>query len=196
MNSVHSDSTERTDDDDDDEDDDDRQQTGQPKRHGSDSDSEEEEEEHSNQRMVKQNKRHGNYQYELSTATRNSQMHPMGTQPGINRNPDVPTDNAPNAIWKNIDNQMQEVKVEKTAVHDFVSNFLFPKLKFLRGAGINMEYSTETKSICGLVMAGCHQAHSTEGMRWWGTAKKQTINEIKRLRNDASKNLKISFLGK
>jgi hypothetical protein len=91
---------------------------------------------------------------------------------------------------------MQEVKIEKTAVHDFVTNYLFPWLKFLRGAGVSLEYSTETKSICGLVMAGCHQKHSTEGMRWWGTAKKQTINEIKRLRNNASKNLKISFLGK
>jgi hypothetical protein len=123
-------------------------------------------------------------------------MTTMEIQPGSKRNTSVTANTAPKAIWSNIDNQMQEVKIEKTAVHDFVSHYLFPKLKFLRGAGVNLEYSTKTNSICGLVMAGCHQEHSTEGMMWWGTAKKQTISEIKRLRNDASKNLKISFLGK
>jgi hypothetical protein len=45
-------------------------------------------------------------------------------------------------------------------------------------------------------MAGCHQLHSSEGMVWWGVARKQTVNEIKRLRNDASKILKTAFLGK
>jgi hypothetical protein len=44
-------------------------------------------------------------------------------------------------------------------------------------------------------MYGCHQEHSPEGMLWWAIAKKQTVNEIKRLRNDASKNLKSAFLG-
>jgi hypothetical protein len=85
----------------------------------------------------------------------------------------------------------------KTAVHDFVANYLFPKLKFVRGtAVVNMEYSTDTKSLCALVMARCHQEHSAEGMIWWATAWKQTIQEKKRLRNDASKNLKTAFLGK
>jgi hypothetical protein len=103
----------------------------------------------------------------------------------------------PMALWKTIDDSMKQVKVEKTAVHDFVANYLFPKLKFVRGtAVVNMEYSTDTKSLCALVMAGCHQEHSAEGMIWWATARKQTIQEIKRLRNDASKNLKTAFLGK
>jgi hypothetical protein len=103
---------------------------------------------------------------------------------------------APNALWTGIEESMKQVKVEKTAVHDFVSNYLFPKLKFVRGSGLNMDYSTEDRSICALVMNGCHQAHSTEGIIWWGIARKQTIKEIKRLRNDASKNLKTAFLGK
>ena len=103
----------------------------------------------------------------------------------------------PMALWKTIDDSMKQVKVEKTAVHDFVANYLFPKLKFVRGtAVVNMEYSTDTRSLCALVMAGCHQEHSTEGMIWGATARKQTIQEIKRLRNDASKNLKTAFLGK
>jgi hypothetical protein len=103
----------------------------------------------------------------------------------------------PLALWKTIDDSMKQVKVEKTAVHDFVANYLFPKLKFVRGtAVVNMEYSTDTRSLCALVMAGCHQEHSAEGMIWWATARKQTIQEIKRLRNDASKNLKTAFLGK
>ncbi len=151
----------------------------------------------SNLRVVKQNQRNNTYSYNVATSNRQSgTMTSVGIQPGKHRNSLQPTNKAPNAIWNNIENQMQEVKMEKTAVHDFVTNYLFPRLKFMRGTGVNLEYSTEKKSICGLVMAGCHQEHSTDGMRWWGTAKKQTINEIKRLRNDASKNLKISFLGK
>ena len=104
---------------------------------------------------------------------------------------------APLAVWNTIDESMKEVKVEKTAVHDFIVNYLFPKLKFVRGAAvINMDYSTDKKIICGLVMAGCHQEHSTKGMIWRAIARKQTIQEIKRLQNDASKNLKPAFLGK
>jgi hypothetical protein len=67
----------------------------------------------------------------------------MEIQPGSKRNTSVTANTAPKAIWSNIDNQMQEVKIEKTAVHDFVSHYLFPKLKFLRGAGVNLEYSTK-----------------------------------------------------
>jgi hypothetical protein len=44
-----------------------------------------------------------------------------------------------------INKGMKQVKVEKTAVHDFVANYLFPKLKFVRGAGGNMDDSTEKK---------------------------------------------------
>ncbi len=104
--------------------------------------------------------------------------------------------NAPLAIWTKIDESMKQVKVEKTAVHDFVANYLFPKLKFVRGSKVTMDYSTDTRSICALVMQGCHQEHSAEGMIWWAIARKQTVQEIKRLRNDASKNLKVAFTGK
>jgi hypothetical protein len=76
---------------------------------------------------------------------------------------------------------MKQVKVIKTAVHDFVSNYLFPKLKFVRGTTVNMHYLTDTKSLCSaLVMDGCHQEHSPpEGMIWWAIARKQTIHQIK-----------------
>ena len=149
-----------------------------------------------NQTLMKPNPSNTTYRYGVTTHTR-TEANQMVQQRNSEPSTDLQTTHhAPNAIWNDIDNQMQEVKVEKTAVHDFVSNYLFPKLKFVLGAGINLEYSTQPKSICSLVMAGCHQDHSTEGLMWWGTAKKQTINEIKRLRNDASKNLKIAFLGK
>ena len=102
----------------------------------------------------------------------------------------------PNAMWRALNKSQDQVKVEKTAVNDFVSNYLFPRLKFIRGAMVNLDYSEDTKSICGLVMKGCHQQPSPEGRLWWAMGKKQTINDIKRLRNDASKNMKHEFLGK
>ena len=138
------------------------------------------------------------YEYSLATTPRRQQQvertddfnDPNSTQQTVNRE-------SPQALWKTIDESMKQVKVEKTAVHDFVANYLFPKLKFVRGTSVvNMDYSTDTKSLCALVMSGCHQEHSAEGMIWWAIARKQTIQEIKRLRNDASKNLKSAFLGK
>jgi hypothetical protein len=136
------------------------------------------------------------YTYQVAT-TNNTQLNLQRTdseRPRSSR--PTPPKPQPNTVWKDIDENMKQVKVEKTAVHDFVSNNLFPKLKFVRGSGVNMDYSTEPRSICSLVMAGCHQIHSSEGMVWWGVARKQTVNEIKRLRNDASKTLKRAFLGK
>jgi hypothetical protein len=145
-----------------------------------------------------QHKKRRVYEYSLGTSHKQQQAveriddgaDQIIIQPPVHRDP-------PLAVWNTIDESMKQVKVEKTAVHDFVANYLFPKLKFVRGtAGVNMEYSTDARSLCALVMAGCHQEHSAEGMIWWASARKQTIQEIKRLRNDASKNLKTTFLGK
>ena len=74
------------------------------------------------------------YEYSLtSTARRQQQVEriddgddPRSTQQTVNRE-------SPLALWKTIDESMKQVKVEKTAVHDFVANYLFPKLKFVRG---------------------------------------------------------------
>ena len=53
--------------------------------------------------------------------------------------------NAPLAIWTKRDKSMKQVKVEKTVVHDFVANYLFSKLKFVRGSKVTMDYSTDTR---------------------------------------------------
>jgi hypothetical protein len=74
-------------------------------------------------------------------------------------------------------------------VHDFVSACVFPKLKFVSGTDVTMQYSTAEKILCTLVMEGCNQVHTRVGMIWWKTAKKQTLTEIKNLRNGATKNI-------
>jgi hypothetical protein len=101
----------------------------------------------------------------------------------------------PRTRWTNIDADLHLATFDKTAVHDFVNTSLFPKLKFIAGTDISWGYSTEKKTICRLVMEGCNQAPSQSGMIWWETARKQTMVEIKRLRNDATKNMKATFLG-
>ena len=99
-------------------------------------------------------------------------------------------------LWTTIDESLKKVKVEKTAVHNFIASTVFPKLKFITGGGtITMNYLSNPRSICSLIMAGCHQCHTPEGMIWWAVAKKQTELEINRLRNDASKNMKAAFTG-
>ena len=145
-------------------------------------------------------KKHRTYNYTVENTLRSNQR--VERLIDDEDNDDSTTDTTaqnkltPSAIWTGIDESMKQVKVEKTAVHDFVANSLFPKLKFIRGSGLTLDYSTEPKTICSMVMTGCHQEHLAEGMIWWAIARKQTINEIKRLRNDATKNLKIAFLGK
>jgi hypothetical protein len=103
---------------------------------------------------------------------------------------------SPSYRWKKIDDQMKQVTIDKTSVAEFVVTCLFPKLKFITGSGINMDYSSDRRSICSLVIMGCNKVHSKEGMIWWETAKKQVTTEIKRLRNDATKSMKFAFLGK
>jgi hypothetical protein len=102
----------------------------------------------------------------------------------------------PSYRWNKIDDEMKLVTIDKTSVAEFVITSVFPKLKFITGAGINLDYCSDKRSICSLVLAGCNKVHSKEGIIWWETAKKQVTMEIKRLRNDATKSMKYAFLGK
>lgn len=115
-------------------------------------------------------------------------------------NPATPTTSdpktSPNVRWTEIDHQMKKVIIDKTGVAEYVVSTVFPKLKFITGSGMTMDYSTDKRTICSLVLAGCNQVHSKNGIIWWETAKKQVTTEIKRLRNDATKSMKTAFMGK
>jgi hypothetical protein len=52
----------------------------------------------------------------------------------------------PQQHWSSIDAQLKLVTFNKTAVHDFVSTAIFPKLNFFSGTDITKQYSTEKKS--------------------------------------------------
>jgi hypothetical protein len=108
----------------------------------------------------------------------------------------TPSPVLPHERWNSIDANIQLATFDKSAVHDFVQTSLFPKLKFVSGTDITMQYSTDKRTLCTLVMEGCNQVHSKAGIIWWETAKKQALTEIRRLRNDATKNMKATFLGK
>jgi hypothetical protein len=68
--------------------------------------------------------------------------------------------------WSSFDANLHLATFDKTAVHDFVQTSLFPKLKFVSGTDITMQYSTEKRTLCTLVMEGCNQVHSRAGMIW------------------------------
>ena len=108
----------------------------------------------------------------------------------------TPSPVLPHERWSSIEANLQLATFDKTAVHDFVQASLFPKLKFVAGTDITMQYSTEKRTLCNLVMEGCNKEHSKAGMVWWETAKKQAWTEIRRLRNNATKNMKATFLGR
>jgi hypothetical protein len=56
------------------------------------------------------------------------------------------------------------VAFNKAAVHDFLST---AKFKFVSGTDMTMQYLTEKKPLCTLVMEECNQAHSRAGIIWW-----------------------------
>lgn len=108
----------------------------------------------------------------------------------------APSPVLPRERWSSIEANLHLATFDKTAVHDFVQTSLFPKLKFVAGTDITMQYSTEKRTLCNLVMKGCNKEPSRAGIIWWETAKKQALTEIRRLRNDATKNMKATFLGR
>jgi len=178
-----------------DDDDDESSNSHVPPSHDSDNDTDIEDDTKAATTKAKQKNR--SYTYEVQTKKQPKQTVARTDVDYEEPAPTVAKDRLrPNAIWGNIDESMKQVRVEKTAVHEFVANSLFPKLKFLRGSNVQMDYSIEKRSICCMVMEGCNQEHSPAGMMWWAIARKQTMTEIKRLRNDASKNLKVAFMGK
>jgi hypothetical protein len=66
---------------------------------------------------------------------------------------------APSYCWDQINEKLKMATIDKTALHDCVVTFIFPKLKFVTGSGMMMECSTEMRMLCLLEMAGCNQVH-------------------------------------
>ena len=102
----------------------------------------------------------------------------------------------PKGRWNNIDDELRMAILDSSALHSFVVNKVFPKLKFVAATGTMMEYSPEPRTLCSLIMKGCNKMHDKAGIVWWENAKKKILTEIKRLQNDATKNMKKAFLGK
>jgi hypothetical protein len=49
----------------------------------------------------------------------------------------------PKYCWTHINKQMKKVMIDKTGMAKFVVTSVFPKLKFITGLGINMDYSAD-----------------------------------------------------
>jgi hypothetical protein len=53
----------------------------------------------------------------------------------------------------------QEVTIDKTGVAEFIVTSVSPKLKFITGSGINMDYSADKQRVCSVILNGCNIVH-------------------------------------
>ena len=84
-----------------------------------------------------------------------------------------------------------------SAILAFVSDRLFPHLKFIRDKKAELAYSTAPRTLCHLVVDGTNSMAMPDVERWWnGFCGPLVARTINRLRNDRSQSMKRVFMGK
>ena len=91
-----------------------------------------------------------------------------------------------------------EVNVERqnqTSVTRFIADWIFPHLKFLDGGDYSLDYSTDPKSLCDLVLKRCFR-NTTMSRAWWDEKGKRYVRAaMARLRSDKMQGIKKAFNG-
>lgn len=92
-------------------------------------------------------------------------------------------------------NQNQMVG-DELAVRVVVGKRLFPHVKFICDPQIELVWSDNEKSICGLVRQACAPPENVEVEKWWENARKWVSRQIAILRSSKTTQLKWSFMSK
>jgi hypothetical protein len=85
---------------------------------------------------------------------------------------------------------------DKVAVCSLVVKRLFPHVKFVCDPLIELAYSDDAKSICGVVRAECAPPANVSVTKWWENARRWIGRQITILRSSKTTQLKWSFMGK
>ena len=76
-----------------------------------------------------------------------------------------------------------------------VKDNLFPKLKFLQGTNVSLDFSMDTTSICGFLRLCCGVAEA-DAYQWWADHSSMLKNIHTDIRNNKIKMIKQQFNGK
>ena len=82
----------------------------------------------------------------------------------------------------------------KITLQGFVSNSLFPKLKFITDPDVELRYTDDKNSICNLVVRDCNVVGDQQ--LWWASAKNIVRHKISEMRNNKNSAIKTAFFGK
>ena len=88
------------------------------------------------------------------------------------------------------------VEADRKTVTDFVSDHLYPKVKFVGNKAADLAYNEDKRRICGYVLNGCNMMIHPGRMKWWNTAKKWVNAEIRRLRSASNTAIRNEYFGK
>jgi hypothetical protein len=84
---------------------------------------------------------------------------------------------------------------DKVAVCALVVKRLFPHVKFICDPQIELIWSNDAKSICGLVRAECAPPENIAKTKWWENVRKWVSLQIAILCSSKTTQLKWSFMG-
>ena len=81
-------------------------------------------------------------------------------------------------------------------VSSLVGVRLFPQIKFLCNPTVELMFSRDARSICGVVMSECTPPVTIAEPDWWEHARKWIGKQVSVLRNSKNTQMKWSFMGK
>jgi hypothetical protein len=85
---------------------------------------------------------------------------------------------------------------DEVAVCALVVKHIFPHLKFVCEPLVELAYSNDAKSICGVVREKCAPPANVSETKWWENARKWIGRQITILWSSKNTQLKWSFMGK
>jgi hypothetical protein len=85
---------------------------------------------------------------------------------------------------------------DEVAVCALVVKKVFPHVKFICDPQIELIWSNDEKSICGVVRAECAPPENIAEKKWWENARRWVSRQVAILRSSKTTQLKWSFMGK
>lgn len=90
--------------------------------------------------------------------------------------------------------QQDTGKLVKPVLRTFVTHHIVPHLKFIVNNEVMLAYSEKSKSLCQVILEGCHVTARKES--WWAAARREVVSVVGSHRTNASNQMQTAFRGK
>ncbi len=103
--------------------------------------------------------------------------------------------NPPSQIYlSRSQSSIDKARQMRMTIQAFVTNSLFPYLKFITDPDQELRYSDDKNSICGLVLEACNVVGDQQ--QWWASAKNIVRQKLSAMRNNKNSAIKVDFFSK